>query len=236
MESQTRQWRASRRDSDRSKEKTPVAETETETETGNLYLHLALPAVPLVSFTNFTFTATAMATRFASRPLHDRPRFFFFFFFSLRFASSARSGPDARSRKYKSSCEDRKRRSERFSPTQLNRPRVCLRTRNGPTFEIPLHPLGKMIAYNSLLIIPMNHWLSQFDRLNETAITFVAVFTWARNRYAYRGFIVEGIANFIQRKRRGERLRDIESKCDLRKSYFFAECINSTECLYTKIF
>lgn len=33
----------------------------------NLYLHFALPAVPLVSFTNFTFTATAMATRFASR-------------------------------------------------------------------------------------------------------------------------------------------------------------------------
>lgn len=43
----------------------------------NLYLHFALPAVPLVSFTNFTFTATAMATRFASRPLHDRPRCFF---------------------------------------------------------------------------------------------------------------------------------------------------------------
>lgn len=127
----------------------------------------------------------------------------------LRFASSARSGHDARSRKYKSWCEDRKRRSERFSPTQLNRPRVRLRSRNGPTFEIPLHPLGKMIAYDSLLIIPMNHWLSQFDRLNETAITFVAVFTWARNRYAYRGFIVEGIANFIQRKRRGERIRDI---------------------------
>lgn len=233
MESQTRQWRASRRDSDRSKEKTPVAETETET--GNLYLHLGLPAVPLVSFTNFTFTATAMATRFASRPLHDRPRFFFFFF-SLRFASSVRSGLDARSRKYKSSCEDRKRRSERFSPTQLNRPRVCLRSRNGPTFEIPLHPLGKMIAYNSLLIIPMNHWLSQLDRLNETAITFVAVFTWARNRYAYRGFIVEGIANFIQSKRRGERIRDIESKCELRKSHFSTECINSTECLCTKIF
>lgn len=177
MESQTGQWRTSRRDSNRSKEKTPVAETETET--GNLYLHLGLPAVPLVSFTNFTFTATAMATRFASRPLHDRPRFFFF---SLRFASSARNALDARSRKYKSSCEDRKRRSERFSPTQLNRPRVRLRSRNGPTFEIPLHPLGKMIAYSSLLIIPMNHWLSQFDRLNETAITFVDVFTWTRNR------------------------------------------------------
>lgn len=43
----------------------------------NLYLHFGLPAVPLVSFTNFTFTATAMATRFASRPLHDRPRCFF---------------------------------------------------------------------------------------------------------------------------------------------------------------
>lgn len=153
---------------------------------------------------------------------------------SFRFVREKRTRLDRV--KYKSSCVDRNRRSERFSPTQLNRPRVRLRSRNGPTFEIPLHPLGKMIAYNSLLIIPMNHWLSQFDRLNETAITFVVVFTWARNRYAYRGFIVEGIANFIQRNRRGERIRDIESKCELCKSYFSAECINSSGCQYTKKF
>ena len=55
--------------------------------TGNLYLHSALPAVPLVSFTNFTFTATAMATRFASRPPHDRPRVSSPRFSAFRFVS-----------------------------------------------------------------------------------------------------------------------------------------------------
>lgn len=59
----------------------------------NLYLHFALPAVPLVSFTNFTFTATAMATRFASRPLHDRPRCFFSPLPPSRFASRLGARP-----------------------------------------------------------------------------------------------------------------------------------------------